>query len=156
MVIKQIAGNSELDYVLKISKMLDEEMLPLFPDYLKSVSANADYNASDTYWQNILAGKKCFALLAWINGIPVGMAIVKEGVVCHLESLFVLSEYRNQGIGKTLVEYAKEISAKRGNKIMTLNVMLKNKNAKQMYESLGFMDFRITMATELNDFTNKK
>ena len=84
------------------------------------------------------------------------MAIVKEGVVCHLESLFVLSEYRNQGIGKTLVEYAKEISAKRGNKIMTLNVMLKNKNAKQMYESLGFMDFRITMATELNDFTNKK
>ncbi len=40
------------------------------------------------------------------------------------------------------------MAAERKNKIMTLNVLKENKNAKQLYEKMGFSDFRTTMAIE--------
>ncbi len=147
--MEQITNSTGLDYVLKFNKMLDEEMSPLLPDFLRPISVNEESSALDSFWQDILSGKNSFALLAWADGKPVGMALIEEEKVCHLESLIVLSEYRRQGIGKALIERAKQMAAERGNRIMTLNVLPENKSAKQLYGNTGFSDFRTMMAIEL-------
>ena len=68
--------------------------------------------------------------------------IIKGFVICnHLYEkmeillLFVKDEFRNQGIGKELVEYLYTLS-----QIITLEVSVENYPALHLYEKLGFKE----------------
>ena len=68
--------------------------------------------------------------------------IIKGFIICnHLYEkmeillLFVKDEFRNQGIGKKLVEYLYSLS-----EIITLEVSVENYPALHLYEKLGFKE----------------
>lgn len=64
---------------------------------------------------------------------------------CLLDGLFVLEEYRKQGIANKLLNEAIERCKKMEIKYIDINVMEKNKIAKNIYKKLGFTEFEITL-----------
>jgi len=59
----------------------------------------------------------------------------KKGI--HLEDIFVESEYRNQGVGKLLMQKLFEIALERNCERLDLTALNWNENALRFYESLG-------------------
>jgi len=59
---------------------------------------------------------------------------------CHLEVILVDESVSGQGIGKALMNASEQEAKKRGAKSMTLHVWKNNRNARTLYEKLGFED----------------
>ena len=84
------------------------------------------------------------ALLARVKDKPVGFVLffhnfstflMKPGI--HLEDLFVLPEYRGQGIGKLLLQAVGKISVERGCGRLEWMVLDWNQPAIAFYERMG-------------------
>ena len=84
------------------------------------------------------------------NSIKNGYRHQKEIII---DAIGVLEEYRNQGIGRKLLEFIKEYAIKYGYTNLKLSVNEENENARHLYETLGFKVKNISYSMSLN---NKK
>lgn len=84
------------------------------------------------------------ALLAWVDGQSVGMALffhnfstflMKPGI--YLEDIFVYPEYRGQGIGKALLVHLGKLALARGCGRFEWSVLDWNTPAIAFYQSMG-------------------
>jgi ribosomal protein S18 acetylase RimI-like enzyme len=67
-------------------------------------------------------------------------SLVNNGESVELNNLSVLPEYRHLGIGKEMVEYAKEYTIKNTSaKKITIGIIEDNTVLKRWYETLGFI-----------------
>ena len=66
-----------------------------------------------------------------------------------VDQLVILEKYRNQGLGKKLMEEVKNIALKNNCVRLELNCWLFNDNAINMYEHIGFKKQRIIYEMEL-------
>lgn len=112
--------------------------------------------------QNHLFGETKYieALLAEISGQAVGFALffhnystflTKPGI--YLEDLFVLPEFRRQGIGKALLTKVAQIAVERDCGRLEWSVLDWNVSAQKFYLSMGatiLEDWRICRVTEAN------
>ncbi len=75
------------------------------------------------------------------NGEYVGyFSLVNNGESVELNNLSVLPEYRHLGIGKEMIEYAKEYATKNTSaKKITIGIIEDNIILKKWYSSLGFI-----------------
>jgi GNAT superfamily N-acetyltransferase len=74
--------------------------------------------------------------------------LTKPGI--YLEDLFVLPEYRRQGIGKAMLAYLGQLAVKRGAGRLEWSVLDWNESAIAFYESMGakvLPDWRICRVT---------
>lgn len=96
--------------------------------------------------QRSLFGERPYAeaVLAWVEGQPVGMALffhnfstflMKPGL--YLEDLFVLPDYRRQGIGRALLIHVGKLALERGCGRFEWNVLDWNSSAIGFYQSMG-------------------
>lgn len=147
-VIK-VTDEKSLNTVMKFNNELDVAMTPYLPEFLadyKHPAAQAD----DPYWSEILEGNKAVSALAYIDSNPIGMIIIKfNDKIAIIESLFVIDEYRNQGVGKKLLEFANKEAKERECGVMFINVLIDNIKAKKLYKALGFNDFRTTLVRKI-------
>ena len=58
--------------------------------------------------------------------------------ICGLEKLAVLPEYRHNGYGKQLLDFAKKTAVDKGYKIMHVGIIDKNTRLKNWYSDYGF------------------
>jgi GNAT superfamily N-acetyltransferase len=108
------------------------------------------------------------AIIAEIDGQAVGFAIffhnystflTKPGI--YLEDIFVLPEYRRQGIGKALLTKVAQIAVERDCGRLEWSVLDWNVSAQEFYRNLGadiLEDWRICRVTEtgLTQLANHK
>ena len=88
---------------------------------------------------------KAFYLLAEIDSLPVGQLMVttewsdwRNGWIWWVQSVYVKSENRRQGVYRKLYGRLQQLAAERGDvRGMRLYVMRENLVAKQTYEALG-------------------
>ena len=88
---------------------------------------------------------KAFYLLAEIDNLPVGQLMVttewsdwRNGWIWWVQSVYVKSENRRQGVYRKLYGRLQQLAAERGDvRGMRLYVMRENLVAKQTYEALG-------------------
>jgi GNAT superfamily N-acetyltransferase len=97
------------------------------------------------------------AILAEIEGKAVGFALffnnystflTQPGM--YLEDLFVLPEYRRQGMGKALITYLAELAVSRGYGRLEWSVLEWNQPAINLYQKIGAQilpDWRICRLT---------
>jgi GNAT superfamily N-acetyltransferase len=109
--------------------------------------------------ENHLFGERIYAelILADIGGKVVGFALffynystflTKPGI--HLEDLFVLPEYRGQGIGKSLITALAKLGFERGCGRLEWTVLDWNETAIAFYKGIGadvLPDWRICRVT---------
>lgn len=103
----------------------------------------------DKVLQNLATGLEKFptalVLLAKVDATYVGMAICFLGFstfnaqpLINIHDFMVLKEYRNRGIGKTLLQVVERIAMERKCCKITLEVQMKNAAARAIYQSFGF------------------
>jgi len=105
-------------------------------------------------------------IIAWYQGRPVGHALLKWGgsqdghvarqlnVSCpDIEDLFVLAEFRSQGIGSQLLCFAERLAWEQGYTHIGLSVGAKtNEPARRLYKRLGFQDTHFGVYTERGEY----
>lgn len=69
-------------------------------------------------------------------------------VVATLDALYVLENYRGQGVAKTLISHFKKWAMLKNAKRLKVNVWSKNIKAKNLYEQLGFKTASETLTIE--------
>ncbi|MCH8062578.1 MAG: GNAT family N-acetyltransferase [Chloroflexi bacterium] len=91
-------------------------------------------------------------LVAWNGNLPVGHLLLKwRGTAddplapdiedCpDLEDLFVIPDYRSNGIGTRLLECAEQTAVERGNTRIGLGVGVDNPRARRFYLRLGYRE----------------
>ena len=123
------------------------------PILLRLIKALADYEklagdvvaTEDQIRETMFSGvPQAEAVIAYADGEPVGLAIWfhnystflgRRGL--YLEDLFVLPEWRGQGIGKALLVHLAGIAVARGCGRMEWSVLDWNESAIGFYKSLG-------------------
>ena len=76
-----------------------------------------------------------------IGWIGVAQAIqIESAPFCEIRGLIVDEKYRDQGIGKLLIEKAKQWGKENGNKTLRLRTNMKRKETHLFYQHIGFKE----------------
>ena len=99
------------------------------------------------HFNKMLDDENIIILGHYINNIIVGYILIRRMAnnTCLLDGLYVEKEYRNKGIGKSLLTEAISRIKNMNVKYVDINVMYNNIIAKHIYEKLGFVGYEIKM-----------
>lgn len=99
------------------------------------------------HFNKMLNDESIIILAYYINKIIVGYILIRrtDNNTCLLDGLYVEKEYRNKGIGKSLLTEAILRIKNMNIKYIDINVMYHNIIAKHIYEKLGFVEYEIKM-----------
>ncbi|MDX6400524.1 MAG: hypothetical protein QOF27_1130 [Gaiellaceae bacterium] len=97
----------------------------------------------DEAWPDLLETvRKGIALIAEEDGEPVGFIFCVLGdrgrKTAHVTDFYVRPDVRNKGIGRALLTEIIEPTRERGLDHVSLEVLLRNADARRLYERLGF------------------
>ncbi|HDL5666852.1 TPA: GNAT family N-acetyltransferase, partial [Mannheimia haemolytica] len=102
------------------SKNLTEWKL-LWQQYLDFYQVNLADDIIQSTWQKVSESENVKGFGAFVDNRMVGFVhiVIHPNTwnlteCCYLEDLFVLAEYRNQGIGKELIEYIYRYAQEKG------------------------------------------
>ena len=114
----------------------------LFPD--------STFEEELCFHESILKSENEIGLLYQTDGQYVGfmhLAIRNDYVngtdaspVLYVEALYVLPEYRTQGIGKEFIKYAEEYAKQRGIKQLASDCFIDNALSENFHKSCGFVE----------------
>ena len=97
---------------------------------------------------NALAREDCQYFVAELNEIVVGQTLItcewsdwRNGVIWWMQSVFVLCDFRKQGIFRALFNHIENLARNNPNvKALRLYVIENNKSGIKTYEALGMRD----------------
>ncbi|HMV42759.1 MAG TPA: GNAT family N-acetyltransferase [Leptospiraceae bacterium] len=122
------------------------EVLPLFNLYRDFYEMKPDLNKAESFLRERLQNKDSKIFLAKSENISVGFTQLYPSFsslsmkpVWILNDLYVLESHRKQGIGKMLLDAAKQFAKETGSKGLTLTTAIQNTTAQSLYEKYGFM-----------------
>lgn len=104
-------------------------------------------------YKSLLKKKEKVGISFVVNNKIAGicLATIKNRIEksVYIDDIYVLSDYRRQGIATKLFEQIKKISKDMGAKSIDLTVWQFNKSAFDFYKSLGMKEQRIVLETRL-------
>ena len=115
--------------------------------------------ASKTYFRSVFGTHALLALLAEVDGIPVGAGILAvspiapkpgnlSGVEGYIYNLYTLPEWRNKGIGSGLFSRLLTIAENRGGKY---NWLFATQDGRPIYERHGFVPITTAMKKDIGE-----
>lgn len=119
----------------------------LFDAYRSFYRQPSDLPLAEKFVFDRLRKQDSFFMLALkADNTPVGFAqlypsftSVGAASILVLNDLFVVSEFRNQGIGRKLLEAAKQLAEQQGVAKIVLETGKDNVGAQRLYDSLGYV-----------------
>ncbi len=121
-----------------------EHLVPLFNNYRVFYGQHSNLDAARSFLKTRLSKKESTIFLALYNDKPVGFtqlfktfSSVSLEPFLILNDLFVTPEFRNRGVGRALLEYAKLHCKELDYKGLALETALDNP-AQKLYEQLGW------------------
>ena len=102
------------------------------------------------YFQNVIKDEKNILLGYIVDKKIIGYTFLKkiikdENTGYLIDGLYIEETYRHKGYAKELLEYSLNLLKKENPAFIEINVLYANKIARNLYKSLGFQDFKITM-----------
>jgi len=109
---------------------LNFENAPKHPSFCNPDWIVSDFNRGQEYF------------LAIENGRPIGCVAFEhpDSETSYLNRLSVLPEFRNRGIGSSLVEYIKNYSKEKEVKTISIGIIADHAKLKEWYLDLGFIE----------------
>lgn len=125
----------------------DELLTKLIHDERQYNDTIDDNYIVTNHFNKMLDDENIIILAYYINEIIVGYILIRRtsNNTCLLDGLYVEKEYRNKGIGKSLLTEAISRIKNMNVKYVDINVMYNNIIAKHIYEKLGFVGYEIKM-----------
>lgn len=102
------------------------------------------------YFQNVIKDEKNILLGYIVDKKIIGYTFLKniikdENAGYLIDGLYIEEAYRRKGYAKELLEYSLNLLKKENPAFIEINVLYANKIARNLYKSLGFQDFKISM-----------
>ncbi len=98
-------------------------------------------------WREELADPDMHFRIALVGGAPVGFARVGPGTMpkqmdgaVELRQLYLLPEFKGQGIAAALMDWALADARARGARHLYLSVYVDNHRARRLYQRYGFVE----------------
>ena len=125
----------------------DELLTKLIHDERQYNDTIEDNYIVTNHFNKMLDDENIIILGYYINEIIVGYILIRRtsNNTCLLDGLYVEKEYRNKGIGNSLLKEAISRIKNMNVKYVDINVMYNNIIAKHIYEKLGFVGYEIKM-----------
>ena len=125
----------------------DELLTKLIQDERQYNDTIDDNYIVTNHFNKMLDDENIIILAYYINKTIVGYILIRRtsNNTCLLDGLYVEKEYRNKGIGKSLLTEAISRIKNMNIKYVDINVMYNNIIAKHIYEKLGFVGYEIKM-----------
>lgn len=125
----------------------DELLTKLIQDERQYNDTIDDNYIVTNHFNQMLDDENIIILAYYINKTIVGYILIRRTSdnTCLLDGLYVEKEYRNKGIGKSLLTEAISRIKNMNVKYVDINVMYNNIIAKHIYEKLGFVGYEIKM-----------
>ena len=125
----------------------DELLTKLIQDERQYNDTIEDNYIVTNHFNKMLDDENIIILAYYINKIIVGYILIRRtsNNTCLLDGLYVEKEYRNKGIGNSLLTEAISRIKNMNVKYVDINVMYNNIIAKHIYEKLGFVGYEIKM-----------
>lgn len=139
---------SEIKQVTNIAdaNRCDELLTKLIQDERQYNDTIDENYVVTNHFNTMLNDENIIILAYYINKIIVGYILIRTyNNTCLLDGLYVEKEYRNKGIGKSLLTEAILRIKNMNIKYIDINVMYHNIIAKHIYEKLGFVEYEIKM-----------
>jgi len=128
MMLEALSENYITDIEIEMNIALD----------IKNVSEKAS-SILERQLKELIKSENTAVFATRIDGKLAGYAIVViEGDVADFWDLVVKKEYRNLGIGTTLIKTVEKFAKERGCVAIKLDVNIENQNAIRLYEKLGY------------------
>ena len=125
----------------------DELLTKLIHDERQYNDTIEDNYIVTNHFNKMLDDENIIILAYYINKTIVGYILIRKMAnnTCLLDGLYVEKEYRNKGIGNSLLKDAISRIKNMNIKYVDINVMYNNIIAKHIYEKLGFVGYEIKM-----------
>lgn len=125
----------------------DELLTKLIHDERQYNDTIDDNYIVTNHFNKMLDDENIIILAYYINKTIVGYILIRRtsNNTCLLDGLYVEKEYRNKGIGNSLLKDAISRIKNMNVKYVDINVMYNNIIAKHIYEKLGFVGYEIKM-----------
>ena len=125
----------------------DELLTKLIHDERQYNDTIEDNYIVTNHFNKMLDDENIIILAYYINKTIVGYILIRKmaNITCLLDGLYVEKEYRNKGIGNSLLKEAISRIKNMNVKYVDINVMYNNIIAKHIYEKLGFVGYEIKM-----------
>jgi len=145
-VIERIKQDRKMTTVTKAGLSDLNELATLFDAYRRSYGQVADLKRATEYIQQRLENQDTHLFLARKDSKAIGFAhlfpsfsSVYTTRMLILNDLYVRPDNRSQGIGRLLLEELIQFSRQFGSRGLRLETQEQNRVARNMYESLGFV-----------------
>ena len=117
----------------------------------------------DTLIPSLAALPTAFSVLAYVGGVPAGLANCFEGFstfackpLINIHDVVTHPDYRGQGVGRALMAEVEDIAREKGCCKITLEVLTGNEPALRLYRELGYGDYVLDPAQGSAVFWQKK
>ena len=91
-----------------------------------------------------------FSIICYVEGLPAGLincfslfSTFKCKPLVNIHDLFVLAQFRNQGISQLMLQEVERIARDRQACKITLEVLKKNQPARNAYSKFGFVGYEL-------------
>ena len=103
------------------------------------------------HFNKMLDDENVILLAYYLDNKIVGYILIRKTSenVCLLDGLYVLEEYRKQGIASALLEEATNRCKRFNVKYVDIKVMDKNEIAKRIYKKLNFNEHVVTLRKKI-------
>ncbi len=130
--------------IIQATKEHISVLIPLLDKYRTFYNQNSDEQAARRFLENRMKNRDSVIFLAFYDSSPAGFtqlyssfSSVSLKPIFILNDLYVYNEFRNKGIGKVLLNKAKEYCLLQECKGLALETGINNP-AQKLYESLGW------------------
>ena len=131
--------------IIKAKKDNYKEVGLLFDLYRQFYKYKTDIKKSTKYIKERISNKESTIFLCYCDQEPAGFVQLYEtfdslniNKKLVLYDLYVKKEFRQIGIGKSLMDIAKKFGHKKKIKLIELSTAITNKKAQSLYESLEY------------------
>ena len=131
--------------IIKAKKENYKEVGFLFDLYRQFYKYKTEIKKSTKYIKDRISKKESTIFLCYCDKEPAGFVQLYEtfdslniNKKLVLYDLYVKKEFRQIGIGKSLMDIAKKFGHKKKIKLIELSTAIKNKKAQSLYESLEY------------------
>jgi GNAT superfamily N-acetyltransferase len=122
-----------------------DEIVPLFDSYRQFYGKESDHAAARAFLAERIAHDECVIFLARAPDEAVGFTLLYPAFssvslrrLWLLNDLFVRSDVRRGGVGRALLQRARQHAIETGAKGLVLSTAVTNTPAQSLYESCGW------------------
>lgn len=137
------AVHGDIPAIAELYREQFKEMSKLIPDFIKE-----GYQSTE-FIEKTISGDESDILVYESDGTVVGFILLQSksrlaldfmipGKYCYIMDIIVTSRQRNKGFGTALMSSAKDWAKEKNCELITLDVLVNNPKAVELYEKLGF------------------